>query len=71
MQGRMMNRLLCLNRSTKNHPKQTMMYIMCFREEEVGRGAKTAGYNINPDLAIAVDVTATGDTPDGIKWMLS
>ena len=27
------------------------------------RGAKTAAYALEPDLAIAVDVTATGDTP--------
>ncbi|HZK53276.1 MAG TPA: M42 family metallopeptidase [Desulfosporosinus sp.] len=33
-------------------------------QEEIGtRGAQTAAYAIEPDLAIAVDVTATGDTP--------
>ncbi len=33
-------------------------------QEEIGtRGAKTAAYALEPDLAIAVDVTATGDTP--------
>lgn len=33
-------------------------------QEEIGtRGAQTAAYALEPDLAIAVDVTATGDTP--------
>nr|WP_042332607.1 M42 family metallopeptidase [Desulfosporosinus orientis] len=33
-------------------------------QEEIGtRGAKTASYALEPDLAIAVDVTVTGDTP--------
>lgn len=33
-------------------------------QEEVGlRGAGPAAYGLNPDLALAIDVTATGDTP--------
>jgi len=28
------------------------------------RGAKTAAFSIKPDIAIAVDVTMTGDTPE-------
>jgi endoglucanase len=36
-------------------------------QEEIGTiGARTAGYEINPDLAIAVDVTLTGDTPKAL-----
>ena len=34
-------------------------------QEEVGlRGARTAGYGIDADYALAVDVTDTGDTPE-------
>jgi putative aminopeptidase FrvX len=34
-------------------------------QEEVGlRGAVTSGYGVEPELALAVDVTLTGDTPE-------
>ncbi len=44
------------------------LYFVFSVQEEVGcRGAKTAGYTINPDLCISLDVTASGDALDGIK----
>lgn len=57
----------------KNHPatNNDVYYVFSVQEEVGCRGAKTAGYSINPDLAIAIDVTATGDTEDGIKMDVS
>ena len=53
----------------KSHPAtdNDVYYVFSVQEEVGCRGAKTAGYSINPDIAIALDVTATGDALDGIK----
>ena len=40
------------------------LYFVFTVQEELGlRGARTAAFAIDPDLAVAIDVTGTGDTP--------
>jgi putative aminopeptidase FrvX len=47
---------------TDNHND---LYFVFTVQEELGlRGAGTSAYSINPDYAIAVDITGTGDTPE-------
>jgi endoglucanase len=49
-------------RELKTSPHE--LYFVFSVQEEVGlRGATTAAYGIDPDIGLAVDVTATGDTP--------
>lgn len=51
---------------TLRHLKQTpheVYFVFSVQEETTSVGARTAAYSIDPDVAIAVDVTGTGDTP--------
>ncbi len=40
-----------------------LYFVFSVQEEVGGRGARPATYNISPDIAIALDVTMTGDKP--------
>lgn len=57
----------------KTMPKtdNEIYYVFTVQEELGLRGAKTAAYNVKPDFSIAVDVTDTGDTPEGIRMEVS
>lgn len=43
--------------------KYDLYYTFTVQEEVGCRGSKTAAYAIMPDIAVAVDITKTGDTP--------
>lgn len=56
----------CLMETLKRLKNPTCEFYAVFTvQEEVGlRGAKVSGFEIAPDIAIAVDVTLSGDHPD-------
>ncbi len=53
-------------RALKNTPHE-VAFVFSVQEEVGLRGAGTAAFGLDADLGIAVDVTRTGDTPNGLK----
>jgi endoglucanase len=49
-------------RRLKKTPHE-VYFVFSVQEETTSAGARTAAYSIDPDIAIAVDLTGTGDTP--------
>ncbi len=47
-----------------NHSPFDLYFVFSSQEELGMRGSRTATYNIEPDYAISLDVTDTGDTPN-------
>jgi putative aminopeptidase FrvX len=57
-------------RNLKSSPHE--IYFVFTTQEEVGlRGAGTSAFGIDPELALSLDVTATGDTPKARKMEVS
>jgi len=62
--------LLQVLRDLKETPHD--VYFVFTVQEEVGlRGATTSSYGVAPDLALSVDVTGTGDTPEARTMAVS
>ena len=53
-------------RALKRTPHE-VAFVFTVQEEVGTRGAGTAAYGLDADLGLAVDVTRTGDTPNGPK----
>jgi len=52
-----------LRRLQDNEHEATVLFNFSVCEEVGGRGAQTAAYGLQPDLALAIENTAAGDTP--------
>ncbi|GHU96929.1 aminopeptidase [Clostridia bacterium] len=50
--------------SMLQHPKNDVYFVFSAQEEVGCRGAKTAAYDIAPDIGIAVDICYAGDVPE-------
>ena len=46
-------------------------FVFSVQEEMTGAGAQTAAYELAPDIALAVDVTGIGDTPEATKMAVA
>ncbi len=56
--------LIIMIEALKRTKSKSTIYAVAAVQEEVGlKGAKVAAYSLNPDLAIATDVTIPGDHP--------
>ncbi len=64
------NRVGCyvLIEAIKKIKSDNDLYFCFTSQEEVGlRGARTCAYSVNPEYALSIDVTDTGDTPECAK----
>lgn len=66
----MVETLRKVHQSPKRTPHES--WFVFSNQEEVGlRGAGPAAYQLEPDIGLAIDVTRTGDTPQGVKMDVS
>ena len=57
-------------RQLKKSPHE-IVFVFSVQEEVGMRGARAAAYAVQPDIGIAIDVTATGDTPQSTPMAVS
>ncbi len=57
-------------RALKRTPHE-VAFVFSVQEEVGSRGAGVAAFGLDADLGLAVDVTRTGDTPNGVKMEVS
>ena len=62
--------LIEVMRTLKNSPHE-VAFVFSVQEEVGLRGAATAAFGVEPAVGIAVDVTRTGDTPNGVKMAVT
>lgn len=56
--------LLAMETLSEQEPENDLYFVFTVQEEVGLRGAGAAAFAINPDVAVAVDVTDTGDLPE-------
>ncbi|MGQ0604562.1 MAG: M42 family metallopeptidase [Anaerolineales bacterium] len=62
--------LIEVMRALKSSPHE-VAFVFSVQEEVGLRGAATAAFGLEAEIGIAVDVTRTGDTPNGVKMAVA
>ena len=56
---------------TLKHSHHDVYFVFTTQEEITLSGARTSAFRINPDIAISIDVTMTGDAPKSLPMEVS
>ena len=63
--------LIEVARKLKRKIKNDTYFVFTVQEEVGLKGARTSAFRLNPDIALAIDVTGTGDTPEARKMAVN